>query len=234
MLRFLLLTSALLAAAPLGAAMAQEPGDESEDQEARALFEAGRTAFEAGRFEAALRHFEASYELSGHPQLLYNIGTTADRLRMDDEALAAFQEYLERVPDAPNRGEVVARVRVLERASQGDRAAPPPEEEPASEASEESSPAPSPDEAAREAGSEPESKTAGLRVEAGTGTPEGQEDRDGGGVASKWWFWTILGAVAVGGVVTGVVLAGDDGGGSGGARVPEGDTGGAVITLGAH
>ncbi|MFW5925904.1 MAG: tetratricopeptide repeat protein [Myxococcota bacterium] len=234
MLRLVLLICVALTAAPIGAAAAQEADDASEDQEARALFEAGRTAFEAGRYDAALRHFEASYELSGHPQLLYNIGTTADRLRLDDKALASFQKYLERVPEAPNRGEVAARIRVLEQATQDDQAARPPEEGPGSEASDAPSPAPSPDEAARAAGSDPESRSAGVRVGTGTDPAEDRADRDSGGVAGKWWFWTILGAVAVGGVVAGVALAGNGGGGGDGTRVPEGDTGGAVITLGAR
>ncbi len=33
-----------------------------------------------------------------------------------------------------------------------------------------------------------------------------------GGIASKWWFWTILGVVVVGGAVTtAVLLTRDDG-----------------------
>ena len=84
------------------------------DAEARALYEAGRIAFDQGRFEAALRYFEGSYELSGRPALLFNIGTAADRLRRDETALKAFRRYLKEVPDSPERPGVVARIRILE------------------------------------------------------------------------------------------------------------------------
>lgn len=87
------------------------------DAEARALYEAGRIAFDQGRFEAALRYFETSYELSGRPQLLFNIGTVADRLRRDDLALRAFKRFLEEVPDTPERQGVLARIRILERSA---------------------------------------------------------------------------------------------------------------------
>jgi tetratricopeptide (TPR) repeat protein len=87
--------------------------DDSRDQEARALYEAGKLAFEEGRFENALRHFERAHELSGRPRLLYNIGTAADRLRRDDVALAAFERYVAEQPDAVNRQAVEARIAVL-------------------------------------------------------------------------------------------------------------------------
>ena len=48
------------------------------------------------------------------PELLYNVGQAADRLRMDHEALAAFRLYLKKLPDADNRREVENRVHALE------------------------------------------------------------------------------------------------------------------------
>lgn len=98
------------------AALAQEePPASTDDQEARARFEAGRMAFGAGRFEDALADFERAYALSSRPQLLYNIAQCHDRLRHDEEAVAALRRYLEAVPDAPNRAEVERRLLVLER-----------------------------------------------------------------------------------------------------------------------
>ena len=110
MLRGAALVAALLALTPL--ASAQET---PEDQEARQEFEAGREAFNAGRHESALAHFRRAYELSRRPQLLYNIGVAADRLRRDAEALEAFEQYLAQIPDAENRGDVDARITVLRR-----------------------------------------------------------------------------------------------------------------------
>lgn len=70
--------------------------------------------FEAGNYQDALDHFQRAYELTGSPILLYNIGQTADRLRLDATALRAFQLYLGSYPDAPNRDEVEHRMRALE------------------------------------------------------------------------------------------------------------------------
>jgi tetratricopeptide (TPR) repeat protein len=86
----------------------------SRDNEARMLFEAGRVAYSAGRFDDALGYFRRAHEISGRAMLLYNVGSAADKLRQDVIALDAFRRYLEAVPDAENREEVEARVRVLE------------------------------------------------------------------------------------------------------------------------
>lgn len=105
-------------------AQAQEPSAESHlDEEARAIFQAGRIAYDQGRFQAALEHFERAYELSGRPELLYNIGTSADRLRMDERALEVFVAYLAALPNAPNAAVVRARIEVLQAEVDRDRVA---------------------------------------------------------------------------------------------------------------
>lgn len=107
---FILLLITLLI--PTTSARAQELS-ESERGEARALFEAGRVAFEAGRFEDALAHFERSYAISSLPELLYNIGQAADRMRNDVRALEAFEEYLRLRPDSDDRGAIEARITAI-------------------------------------------------------------------------------------------------------------------------
>ncbi len=101
----------LLVSSPI--AFAQTLEEEEQMSEARALFLAGRVAFEEGHFEAALHHFEASYELSGRPGLLYNIGQSHDRMRHDAEAIDAFERYLAADPEAENRPAVQARLEAL-------------------------------------------------------------------------------------------------------------------------
>ncbi len=85
----------------------------AEEAEARQQFDDARLAFAEGRNEVALAAFQRAYELSGHPELLYNIGLVHDRLRNDREALASFEQYLEEVPAAENRVSVESRIRVL-------------------------------------------------------------------------------------------------------------------------
>jgi tetratricopeptide (TPR) repeat protein len=92
------------------------------DELGRTYFIAGRTAFDAGRFDEALDLFERSYRASERPELLYNIGQAADRLRQDERALDAFTRYLELVPDGENRAAVETRVRAIREAIEADRA----------------------------------------------------------------------------------------------------------------
>lgn len=96
-------------------ASAQSPAESSAtDAEARGLFLAGQAAFDDARYADALGYFRQAYELSGRPGLLYNVGVAADRLRRDDEALAAFSQFLREAPeDHPSYRDAEARVRVL-------------------------------------------------------------------------------------------------------------------------
>ena len=108
------LAAALVAVAVVPTAASAQDGSLDEEQ-ARIAFEVGRAAMSDGRFEDALASFRLSYELSGHPELLYNVGLAADRLRLDDEALTSFSTYLALLPTAENRAEVEGRIRILRR-----------------------------------------------------------------------------------------------------------------------
>lgn len=121
MLRWVLLSIFVAAFAGVTPrAAAQDSNLSSEEEQARALFEAGRTAYDAGRFEHALRYFRESYDLSHRPALLFNIGSAADRLQQNEEALEAYRAYLEAVPNATNREFVQSRIDFLqERVGQG-------------------------------------------------------------------------------------------------------------------
>ena len=94
---------------------AEKLGPAKTDKKARELFEKGRAAWDDGRFREAWEYWHHSYRLSRKPELLYNVGQAADRLRMDREALEAFRLYLEKNPNAANRKEVENRIRILER-----------------------------------------------------------------------------------------------------------------------
>jgi hypothetical protein len=95
------------------------------DKQARALFEQGRDAYGDGRYREAWSLFHQAYQLSGRPELLFNIGQTADRLGQDGDALRAFDMYLQRLPNAPNRRDVENRVHALqERVSASGQPAP--------------------------------------------------------------------------------------------------------------
>ena len=175
-------------AADAPAAEAAAP-NEARDQEARALYQAGVVAFEDGRFEDALGYFERSHELSGRPELLYNIGTSADRLRRNAQALEAFRAYLDALPDAENRRSVERRIEVLEEAT----------------ARGETAHVPTPEEAAAGALGGP----GGGEAPAGATATDVPAPRRTG----LWVGLGVAGAAIVAGVVLAVVLVSRDDGG---------------------
>ena len=91
--------------------------------EAAAHFQSAREAYEAGDYPRALRGFQRVYEITAHPDVLYNIGQTADRMREDRVALEAFEGYLvDGDPDAETRARLEARVAHLRAAVRADEA----------------------------------------------------------------------------------------------------------------
>ncbi len=85
-----------------------------QDREARAQFLQGREAFARGQFLDAAERFERAYELSRRAVLLYNLGTSYDRLHRWEEARDAFRRYIREVPAAPEREEVNSRLAVID------------------------------------------------------------------------------------------------------------------------
>ncbi|MBW2461781.1 MAG: hypothetical protein JRH11_09045 [Deltaproteobacteria bacterium] len=156
------------------------------DSEARAIYVAGRVAFDEGRYQEALARFQEAHERSQRPELLYNIGMAADRLRLDDVALAAFEEYLAEVTDAQNRVPVENRIRALREAAV----------QPADDV-----PSPAETAAASETGDDP---TAEAQVSSADDDLAGDHDSS---ILTSWWFWTLVGVLVVGGVVTGAAVA---------------------------
>lgn len=88
---------------------------EARDDEARGNFRLGSAAYAQGRYEDARRYFARAYELSKRPQLHYNIAQAHDRLRQDEQALAAYQAFLRESGPSPHRQGVKARVAILEK-----------------------------------------------------------------------------------------------------------------------
>lgn len=97
-------------------AWAQEDAPDA-DQEARAAFDAGRAAFDEGHYEEAYASFAEAHRLSARPELLYNMGRAADRLRRDALAVEHYRAFLRVVPDTPRRLEVERRIATIEGAA---------------------------------------------------------------------------------------------------------------------
>ena len=95
------------------AVFAQAEAGDLEEQEAQARFAAGEIAYAAGRYQDALNDFQRAYELSQRPELLFNIGLAADRLRQDTTAMDAFERFLEARPDHASADRARERLELL-------------------------------------------------------------------------------------------------------------------------
>lgn len=84
-----------------------------DDAAAREYFEAGRVAFDQADYQSALTYFRHAYRTSNRGELLYNIAVAADRMQRDQEALEAFQQYLDRTEKPVRESEVRTRIEAL-------------------------------------------------------------------------------------------------------------------------
>lgn len=104
------------ASLPRAAAAQHAPGSSDEalaDEQARTHFESGRLYYKRGQFEQAASAFQAAYDLSGRPQLLYNIYLAHRDAGSVEPAAEALAGYLERVQDVPRREHLEARLAAL-------------------------------------------------------------------------------------------------------------------------
>lgn len=88
--------------------------DDERIQRAKGAFELGTRAYEEGEFPKALSYFKRAYRLTKSPDLLYNIATVADRMRLDEDALEAYEGYIKARPGSGDREHVEGRIRVLQ------------------------------------------------------------------------------------------------------------------------
>ena len=93
-LGFLAMWAALLTTAP-GLAQSDERG--------RLHFQAGASYYEAGDYEDALREFARAQELSGKPELFYNISLCHQQLGDLEQAIVSLEAYLGNVEEIENR-----------------------------------------------------------------------------------------------------------------------------------
>jgi len=107
-----LLTAAMVCAVLSGGA-AQAQGD-SAKREAFAVFKEGKAHFDRGEWPEAIALFQKSYEIYPAPELLYSIAQAYRNANDCPHAIESFRLYLEKKPDASNRGSVEQQLANLE------------------------------------------------------------------------------------------------------------------------
>ncbi len=210
----------------------------------------GRALFAKGEYQAALEIYANLFAENGDTIYLRNIGRCYQKLRQPAKAIDSFQEYLRRSSRlrASERREVdgfIQEMRALKAEQEAEakvettRAPPPPPPPPA-----EPPPKPEPDRApgngAPAVNGHPNTSPIVPKRDQVTPPPDTggggggmplvhtTADNDGGApsggegkpVTKQWWFWTGIGAVAIGAVVAGVMLTR-----GGGTTRPSCDTG---------
>lgn len=194
-----------LATQAIGQAPTEDDAAEEEpDSEARAMFEAGRSAFSDGRYATALQRWEVAFGLSGRPALRYNLGLAHERLGNTSEAITNFESYLKWEPDGERSDEVRSKLESL-RASLR---------------------APSPAQTARAAApasnadAQPTDNVASEQTQTVDPTPAAPPDAETTPATvdpsdertpwyGQWYVWAAV-AVVLAGTATAVVLTADD------------------------
>jgi tetratricopeptide (TPR) repeat protein len=168
-----------------------------------------RTHFAAGEYQQALDIYAKLYAQTLHPTYLRNVGRCYQNMGKPDEAISAFREYLREAEnlEPKHRDEVEGFIHEMEDlkrqrvgASTSAAAATPP-----------AAPAVSVAPAATQLPALPTATDRGAdssRIDASLKSgPAPTEGRGSMPIYTRWWFWTALGAVAVGGVATALALS---------------------------
>lgn len=95
-------------------ALAQAPPTDAQRAEARLRYENGARKYDLAKYDEAAHDFEAAYQLSGAPEILYNIAQSLRLAGNYERALLFYRNYLRRKEDAPNRSEVERRIDELQ------------------------------------------------------------------------------------------------------------------------
>ena len=87
---------------------------QSDDERARAHFEAARSYYEQARYDDAAREFQQAFDLSGRPEMLLNLSQAHERALRYEAAIVAAKRYLELVPAAEDRKTIEDRIQNLQ------------------------------------------------------------------------------------------------------------------------
>lgn len=210
-LAFVAVVGLLIGLAPSGPAHAANP------TEIRA-----RQSFAAGRYQDALDLFAGLYAETLHPVYLRNIGRCHQKLREPQKAIDSFRDYLakEKTITVEERQEIEGYVKemqtLLDEQKQSPPAAvapavpvatPPPERTEARTPAVVSSPGHAPEPVLAPALSS-EATPSALLVQAPSATEKPSDASSSPPIYARWWFWTAIGAAAVGTVAAVFLIPG--------------------------
>lgn len=118
---YALLRASVLIALLSTATSARAQAPALDEARATALRESARQHAREGQLEEAFGLVRAAAELTADATVWLEIAEAADRLRLDEVALEAYETYLARRADAPDRREIEGRARILREVLAGHR-----------------------------------------------------------------------------------------------------------------
>src|SRR5262249_9168885 len=77
-------------------------------------FSAAQEAFGARHFKTAATEFQAAYQITKDPVLLYNVGESWEKAGDGHQAVANYKAYLKEQPAAQDKAEVQRRIKAFE------------------------------------------------------------------------------------------------------------------------
>lgn len=103
-----------LATAQYASPPSDAPTLSESDQAAKQHFTTATQLYEAGQFQLAANEFEQAYRLSGRPEVLYNLYAAYRDAGNTEKAAENLRAYLDKVPNAPDRVQLQARLHSLD------------------------------------------------------------------------------------------------------------------------
>lgn len=98
---------------PTLSAEAQPKANKDPKTEALELFEKSVELYRQGKFDEAAQLLERAYSLHEEAVLLYNLGRAYEGLGENQKAIDAYTKYLEKAPNAKDRGALERRMETL-------------------------------------------------------------------------------------------------------------------------
>lgn len=182
------------------------------DAESKRLYKEGTKQYNLGEFEEAITAYKSGYDAKPDPVFLYNIAQAYRLWGKPDKAVFFYKSFLRNLPEAPNRPEVERRISEMQaelakQSKQGAAGSTPLETQPVSPAVPASVGAPP-----AVAPAAPMAMAPALPEQTdGTSLTQTASSGNNDAVYKQWWFWTAIGAVALGTVA---IIAVSSGGGN--------------------
>lgn len=86
---------------------------EAEAELVQREYKLGQTGFKAGRYQEALSHFLRVYRVAAHPNLVYNIAVSFEKLKEYQSAISFYRCYLKLHPKSEIRAKVTFSIDTL-------------------------------------------------------------------------------------------------------------------------